>query len=417
MADWRFPLRLIAGPNAGTVLGELPLSDTQIIDRLKGAGNLSAQMPLDEPEAAWFLQPPGALDSPSLVHQAMLFAERDKRIMFAGRFQPAGDIDLSQGSFPVSFEGAWSLVRDRHIRNTQGMSFATLAAGEVRFDQRDQFRIVSDLINHMQSINGGNLGITVNMATGLTGVLRDRSYEADKGKSIGEAIEQLANVEDGFDWGLDPGGTPENPTLTLNLHYPRRGRETTFVFAKDENGSGNVLNAKIAPSPGPATRFVAVGPGEGSSQLVRRSADASLINKVPLVEQSGSWLDVTRGPTLMAHARRNLSIAGPRGDVPVLTVDPNAEPRLSTYIVGDIVQVDLRTKAPPGRFPIRVPVSVSGESVTVDGDPVTVRSVKSVDRGGLSLSGRYRITARTINIGGDGAETVDLELAALGRFL
>jgi ABC-type polysaccharide/polyol phosphate transport system ATPase subunit len=60
---------------------------------------------------------------------------------------------------------------------------------------------------------------------------------------------------------------------------------------------------------------------------------------------------------------------------------------------------------------------VTGGRITIDGQVLTLRTTKTAERPGVLLNGRYRITARTIRVSGDGAETVDLELAALGRFL
>ena len=388
MAQWTFPLAVTVGPQAGTVIAELPLRDVRLIDRLNAPGSLSADMPLETPSAALFLQPQGSPNSPSLVQQSALYALRDG-VMMGGPYYLAdggAQIDIASGSFSVAFSGWFELLRRRVIRNASAMSHATLTAGEVRFAQVDQFEIVADLVAHAQAVNGGDLGITVEWSS-LSGVERDRSYEADKGKTVGESIEQLAAVENGFDWAILTSGTPESPTIRLQLFHPQRGRNTgyAFIFSHDGMGSSNVLGATITSGPAPVTRFSAIGPGEGAAQLTAHVADPSLLEVVPLNEQSGSWLDVQRRPTLRSHATRNLRAGGARGDMVAITADPNAVPKLGSYAVGDIATVDLRTQ------------TVADEAV-------------------VALSGEYRIITRTINVSVDGAETVDIDFAHPGRF-
>ena len=53
-----------------------------------------------------------------------------------------------------------------------------------------------------------------------TGRLRTREYST--GKPVGEAIRQLSEVIDGFDWSISPTGS-------FDIHYPRRGVGRSFV--------------------------------------------------------------------------------------------------------------------------------------------------------------------------------------------
>ena len=127
------------------------------------------------------------------------------------------------------------------------------------------------------------------------------------------------------------------------------------------------------------SRFTAIGPGEGESQLVRHAEDPSLVGRLPLIEQSGSWMDVTRANTLQQHANRELQLNSRASRTVTATLDPAAEPRLGSYIVGDIMHV-------------------------------------KIDDGWAQYDGKARIVARTINVDAKGAETVDLEFAEPGRF-
>ena len=218
------------------------------------------------------------------------------------------------------------------------MANASVKAGHVTFSQVDQFEIVEDLIAHLNEIRE-DIQIEVTYDA-LSGVLRDRSYEMDKGKSIGEAIEQLALVEDGFEWAFVPVGTVDDLTFRLILSYPQRGRSTGYrfdLFAKParsellplQDGSGapitddydqpilvdyvvdqtrsspNVIGGAVGvTSADRVSRFTAIGPGEGVSQLVSHRSNPNLLGKMRLVERSNSWVDVVHQATLDGHAVR-----------------------------------------------------------------------------------------------------------------
>lgn len=411
MAEWRFYSVAIAGGAPLAVRDELPLGNVSIVDRLKGVGSLAASIPLRHPKAT----------STNLDDEnTLIVAERDGVVVWAG---PLLNTDLSVGAENISLqcEGVWNLIRRRVIRSNTGMTYGTSAAGEVRFSAVDQFRIVEDLIAHMNTVRD-DLGLTVAYDS-LSGQTRDRTYEADKAKSLGEAIEQLSDVQNGFDWAVEVGGTVDDLTFTLRLSYPRRGRDTGYrldwyaplttttavaaealldgdgnpildgdglpITSGDESiiqrtstsGSANVLAMGLSSSSRDRiARFTAVGPGEGTTQLVAHAEASEAVSVLPLIEGGGSWQDVSNTSTLTGHAERHATLHGRRILVPSFTLDPAAEPELGSWIVGDIFDC-------------------------------------SIDDGAAQLpDGQYRSIARTINLSDDGAETVDVDLVALGVF-
>jgi hypothetical protein len=82
----------------------------------------------------------------------------------------------------------------------------------------DQVAIVRDLIADSQALTAGNLGITD--ATTATGRNRARTYEA--GKNLAEAIQELSDVDGGFDWDI-------SPEMELRTWYPARGASRDFA--------------------------------------------------------------------------------------------------------------------------------------------------------------------------------------------
>jgi len=59
----------------------------------------------------------------------------------------------------------------------------------------------------------------------LTGITRDRTYEA--GDSVGERIQELSEVQDGFDWDLLPLSAS---SLSFRTWFPQRGRSGGVVL-------------------------------------------------------------------------------------------------------------------------------------------------------------------------------------------
>ena len=97
------------------------------------------------------------------------------------------------------------------------------------FTQVDQSAIAWRLVELAQTrgvwgqILGAPSGSWLGLTRGLgqtTGVLRDRTYL--EGQEVGEKIQQLSDVINGFDWAISPTGD-------FDVYYPRRGVPRSFV--------------------------------------------------------------------------------------------------------------------------------------------------------------------------------------------
>lgn len=408
MGVWRF---YVLDAVTGTVRDELPFGSVTVTDRLNAPGAFTATIANRHPKAT-----PANLDTAT----TLVVFERDGVLVGGGVLL---DANLAPGASEVALggEGLFNLLRRRLLRGTAGMShadpFGAASDQRIQFTGVDQFRIVADLVAHAQAQTGGDLGIVVTGTPTLSGVTRDRTdYEVDD--SVGALIEQLAAVDNGFDWWLGPTGTIDDLVWRLELDYPRRGRTTGYRFDVDSptpatsttlaaetgddlllddgtpirldtssvadptrsSGSANVLGwGLVESSRDLTTRFVATGAGEGSAKVRRAASDPNLIDVYPLVEARGAWSTVSRPGTLTDHARRRLALDSRPARVPQLVVRADAEPALGAYIVGDTVDV-------------------------------------AIDDGWAQIDGPHRIIGRTINVDAAGAETVTLELAELGRF-
>lgn len=80
------------------------------------------------------------------------------------------------------------------------------------FVDTDSEDIVWSLIQATQATSGGNFGIT-NAFEGFTGSGINRTVKFDAGKKVSEAIDDLAHLENGFEWDVDY-------LLRLHAKYP-----------------------------------------------------------------------------------------------------------------------------------------------------------------------------------------------------
>jgi hypothetical protein len=115
-----------------------------------------------------------------------------------------------------------------------------LADASVGFLFVDQAQIAWTLISEAQARPGGALGITQGTGFtggfGSTGVLRERNY--DRGRSVAELIDELAQVQNGFEWSI-------GPDLRFNVFYPKRGSTTSVIL--DYGGAVTNVNRSMNP--------------------------------------------------------------------------------------------------------------------------------------------------------------------------
>jgi len=88
----------------------------------------------------------------------------------------------------------------------------------------DQAAIALGLVNATQGNSGGQLGIVAGLGAS-TGVTRVRTFLA--GQNVGEELDKLAHVLNGFEWDISPTKTT---ALHLDVYSPTRGATTSAVL-------------------------------------------------------------------------------------------------------------------------------------------------------------------------------------------
>lgn len=265
-----------------------------------------------------------ALFGPSAFGTArtIVYIERDGVILKGGLIW--GHVaSVEQDQITFQGEGWHSYFRKRTIQNT------------LTYTTADQDAIARGLIDHAQAYGGGHIGVTT--TANLHGVTRDRSYPWHEGKNIGQALEQLAAVNNGFEFdyvsSYDSGGDPQTDFVT---RYPTTGRSTEHVFELGVNAS---LVDYSEDGKSKVNQHRAFGAGFGTEIDIRTAFNSADIVSYPLLEGTSSHPDVTRPATLTAHAERALTRGQEPSTLITMSVFADAIPTVGSYEVGDRVRV------------------------------------------------------------------------------
>lgn len=298
---------------------QLPMLIDSYSREINGAGSFSGTVSLDaEDDPVPLLQP----------RRTALWVARDDSLRWGGIVWPVTP-DIGNRTMAVSASSFLSYFDRREIRDT------------LTFAQDDQLDIFRALIDYAQSAPGGN--IRVEVSGELSGVLRDRTYDGSEVKKLGEALSELAQVENGFEYAedfyFDETG---QPVAVIRLGYPHLGTEDTgLVFAYPGNVTAYSWPSDPANS---ANSMMAIGAGEGSAMLRSiANDDAELAAGYPLLESSVSYKDISVQASLDGHAREDLSAQLGDAITPQLTVRTGAVdgPALGDWGMGDHVRVML----------------------------------------------------------------------------
>lgn len=285
---------------------------------LNGAGKATLTLPITSANAADVR----AATEPGLVE---LYVERGGAIVWGGRCW-SRRYESGQQMLTVEAAELWSYMRRRKI------------AAQLIFAATDQLEIAEAIIDYAQDQPGGDLGLVVDYTA--SGVQRDRTYEAWELKPVGEAVEQLAAVQDGFDFAVDLAWSGEAVSKVLTFSYPRRGRPSTVSPLLYETKRDLGAFSLSDDAWGVANRVHGVGAGDGPEALTATADRTWMISQGwPLLESSYSWKDVSEPGTLQAHVRSELNATADVLVRPSLRLLPNIELGVGAYVIGDDVRV------------------------------------------------------------------------------
>lgn len=343
MADYRV---LYTNLVSGDILGELPVRDFSVSEALNAPGAFSLTLPLEH----------SSVSASDIVPAATgVYFERDGVILWGGILWTTR-ADVAANTMEMAGEGFLSYFRRRFIAST------------LTYSATYQENIAKGLIDHAQTVAGGDIGVQT--ASVSSGKQRDRTYLASERKNIGEAIEQLANVDDGFDFAFTTSWSGGSIVTNFETTYPDNGRSTNYVF---EMGSNVLFMEVTKDGTTMSTVSEAIGAGIGDDALIATKTKPTLHATYPRLEVVQSFSDVRIFTTLQDHAQQRLNRGSRPMEIIRLQVYPDTYPGVGVFSVGDLVKV-------------------------------------RGSHGLVSVNGTYRIMAYSLSVPTSGAELVEVHL-------
>jgi hypothetical protein len=181
-----------------------------VYDRI-GASLVRANLDFQALSARWVQNGAGSLEVDFDLYANIggaLPGQNEFQLKRAGVTQWAGvwrqsDVDAKAKNLKITCEGIWGWARRRVV--TSDLIYSGLS----------QHTIAWNLLNHTQGQTFGSLGITNGTANGSP-INRDRYYCAAARPNIGDEIEAFTQLDDGFDFEVDPA------TRAFNTWNPQR---------------------------------------------------------------------------------------------------------------------------------------------------------------------------------------------------
>ncbi|MFC8584232.1 hypothetical protein ACFUGD_06705 [Streptomyces sp. NPDC057217] len=216
----------------------------------------------------------------------------------------------------------------------------------------DQFDIVRQIIDWTQSAPGGDIGIEMDWGQ-TSGITRDRTYNRYDLHNVRELINQLANVEQGFEWRIRAYSAQDGRRVKgLQLGYPIiRSARTPLVLSKPgpvtsyrmpEDGTGRATHWQSRGATVNQNQAAASYPLTSPVLAVTGAIDAGW----PRLDGTSDYTSVEKQATLTAHARADLTRAWTTTQVPTVTVRLDGS-GLSPHLLGSTIRLRIRDEWHP----------------------------------------------------------------------
>ncbi|WKX70054.1 hypothetical protein [Streptomyces sp. XD-27] len=317
------------------VLAALPLHDVSLDDYIGKAGSLQGTVPVPNRQIADRIRPhliPG---------RTAVWVERDRSVWWGGVLWTAEPTIDDRGFVTVPIQAGTfdTYLEHRILWTTQ------------KATQVDQFGIVRDLIDYVQSLPGGDIGIEYDTAP--SGVARSRTFSRHDQPRIRELLDELAKAEGGFEWRIACLRDPETGRRTkqLQLGHPIIDRSEAPVVL---NHPGHILAASF---PIDATVQANVWQARGATTNSNQAAESKPLTSELLVDEDAladGWprLDGTadysstnKQAELDEYARADFDAARHPRVIPAVTV------RLGEHITPDLLGRTVRIRIRNAWFP------------------------------------------------------------------
>lgn len=371
MAAWRY---LFHDLRSNAYVSDLPLNVQTMEMRMPpGVGRFQATLSLAD-ERVSELPWRDAVEP----RRNVIYAERDGTLMETCWVCWDHAIDSQKNTLTIVGTELWGYLHHRFL--SQSYNFA----------QVDQLDIARTLLKTEFSRYNGGGGIALDvdaLGTSPTGRLRDRTY--DPYRDLGQMIEELSNVIDGFDFKLlcyrDSNDAIRRRFLT---GYPRLGSSTggliftypgniqSFNWSKEGSRSANGITATSDTS-------------STSTLMAQAVVDLDQLTAgYALLEAITQYSGITDDATLLGHAQADLALMKLPVEIPTIKVRSDMMPTLGSYYLGDDVRLQIADNA---YFSPGFELNEIWRLVGIDPDPAG-------NNDGLILNSSDGVTARVQTI-------------------
>ncbi|MFD7610996.1 hypothetical protein [Streptomyces sp. NPDC059828] len=328
-------------------MARLPVTGIEYVDTLNGAGTASVGMPLHAPEADPSTLLPGA---------SGLAILRDDTPVWGGILWGA-TADLSAGTLALSASGYHSYYAHRYLDSTKGYSRKNA----------DQSTLLKDWISYANA-NGG-IG-TDTSAIATRGRTATREWSFSEFKKISEAIEELADDLDGFNFRYEPYWVTTGTRIGNRFRVVKRGAE---AYPQLEHRVSCNVTGVTYDGTQLATQAYAFGADLGTwMKPFATSSNPALTT--PRMVTVATYSDLKASGQLIPKAAALATVGS----------QPIAVPTLTLY---------------PQQFsPVQFQPGAVGTAIA--------------DSGYVALMEQYVITERRVGVDVNGTETVSLALAS-----
>ncbi|MCZ9348538.1 hypothetical protein NGM36_01735 [Streptomyces mutabilis] len=351
---------LLCDLRSDQLLDVLPVQDVSLDDYIGKTGALRGTVPLANRALA------DRARRALVPGRTGVWVERGRDIWWGGilwTLTPASD---QRGFLRAQIQaGGWESYLYRR------MLYDTQIAKQV-----DQLDIARGLVDYVQNTPGGDIGITYDTHT--SGVLRDRTYLRYDLPTVGDLLDDLAAVENGFEWRIASyRDTDGRRVKRLRLGYPKittgaadivldhPGPVLSYSWPTDATQKANAWQSRGAT--------INQNQAEDSFPLMSGLLvdDADVAAGWPRLDGSSDYTTVELQPTLDAHARADAAAA--RAPVEIPEVEVLLGDNVSPALLGATVRLRIRDLWHPTTLDARY--RVVGMSITPPerGRPETAR--------------------------------------------
>ncbi|MET9468482.1 hypothetical protein ABZY44_27585 [Streptomyces sp. NPDC006544] len=243
-------------------------------------------------------------------------------------------------------------------------------------DDMDQFDIVRQLVDYAADMPGGDIGITYD--TTLSGVIRDRTYLRYDLPSVGELIDDLAAIDQGFEWRIASYrdadgrrikrmqfGSPIIRTGSADIVLDHPGPVLSYTWPTDATRKANAWQTRGAS----INRNQTAESYPLTSPLLVSTAD--LDTGWPRLDGFSDYSTVSRQATLDAHAQADHRAALNPVTIPEITVLLGGD--ITPALIGATVRVRIRDLWHPTALDARFRVVGMSINPPERGRPETAR--------------------------------------------